>query len=316
MISIVIPNYNGKEFLYSCINSIMNQTLIADEIIIVDNNSTDGSLEYIKNNYPMVKLIELEKNYGFSKAVNVGIKTSKNPYVVLLNNDTVAEEDWLENLYNCIAQKENVFSCSSKMLRLDNKEIIDDAGDGYTLLGWSVKHGDGKDSKLYNSDREIFSSCAGAAIYRKSIFEEIGYFDESFFAYLEDLDICYRARIYGYKCFFASKAIIYHKGSATSGSKYNAFKTKLVPRNNILLLYKNMPIIQLLINLPFIMIGYLIKLLFFSFRSLGKEYINGIVSGIKLSINTEKVKYSNKHIKNYFIIQLNLIKETISLLRK
>lgn len=316
MISVVIPNYNGLNYLPNCISSLYNQSLKPGEIIIVDNNSTDGSLEFIKENYPDIILISLKENYGFSRAVNEGILKSKNPFVVLLNNDTEAEETWLENLYKCISARDDIFSCSSKMLRYDHREIIDDAGDGYTLLGWSVKHGDGKNFRTFSEDREIFSSCAGAAIYRREVFQSIGYFDESFFAYLEDIDIGYRAKIHGYKNMYASKAVIYHKGSGTSGSRYNSFKTKLVPRNNILLIYKNMPVIQLIINLPFILLGYFIKLLFFSCKSLGKDYIQGIVSGLKLIKKTKKVSFNKKNLRNYFIIQWFLIKESFALIIK
>lgn len=313
MISIVIPNYNGMEHLSECLNSLEKQTLKPSEIIIVDNNSTDGSKEYIRLNYPDVLIIELNKNYGFSKAVNEGIKISRSPFVVLMNNDTEAEENWLDELYKAIISNDNIFSCSSKMIRYHDRSIIDDAGDGYTILGWSKKYGDGKYVEKYDADREIFSSCAGAAIYRKSCFERIGYFDENFFAYLEDVDIGYRARLFKYKNIFASKAVIYHKGSATTGSRHNAFKAKLVSRNNIVLIYKNMPLIQILINLPFIFLGYLIKLIYFTVKGMGKEYIHGIVDGF---MYISKYKYTRK--KNisflvYLHIQWLLIKNTIGI---
>ena len=124
---------------------------------------------------------------------------------------------------------------------------MDDAGDEYTILGWTRKVGDGKSPDLYTAEREIFSACAGAALYRKNILDEIGYFDENFFAYMEDVDISYRARIKGYKCVYCPEAVVYHFGSGTSGSRYNEFKIRLAARNNVYVPYKNMPLPQLVL---------------------------------------------------------------------
>ena len=261
-VSVVIPNYNGKKYLETCMKSLMKQSLKPEEIIIVDNASKDGSIEYIKEEFKeKVTLICLDENYGFSKAVNEGIKKSTSEFVALLNNDTELDEKWLEELYKCIQKDEKIFSCCSKMLRFVERDIIDDAGDEYTLLGWGNKIGDGKASSDYEEDKEVFSSCAGAAIYRSSILDEIGLFDENFFAYLEDMDISYRARVYGYKNYYASKAKVYHIGSATSGSRHNSFKVKLAARNNIYLIHKNMPILQIILNFIFIFMGILLKVL-------------------------------------------------------
>ncbi len=117
---------------------------------------------------------------------------------------------------------------------------------------------------------KFFTSCAGAAIYRKKIFEKIGYFDEEHFAYLEDIDVGYRARINGYENWYAPKAIVYHIGSGTSGSRYNHFKTRYSSRNNIYLIYKNMPFLQILLNLPFLILGFGMKILFFTQKRNGK----------------------------------------------
>ena len=174
----------------------------------------------------------------------------------MLNNDTVAKENWLEELVKCIQKDKKVFSVCSKMIMYNETDIIDDAGDEYNLLGWTLKRGDGQPISSYNKIEEVFSSCAGAAIYRRSILDEIGYFDEHFFAYMEDVDISYRAKIHGYKNIYCANAQIYHIGSATSGSKYNPFKVKLAARNNVYVPYKNMPILQILINLPFLALGF------------------------------------------------------------
>lgn len=315
-VSVVIPNYNGEKYIKKCLDSLMVQSLKPDEIIVVDNNSTDGSLELLNNDFrDKVRIIALEKNTGFSVAVNKGIKASKGEFVVLLNNDTELDKDWLKELHSVIQKDNKIFSCCSKMIRYDNRNIIDDAGDEYSILGWSFKRGDGKSIKYYQDTEEVFSSCAGAAIYRKTILDEIGYFDEKFFAYLEDIDISYRARSFGYKNYYAHKAKVYHIGSATSGSRHNSFKVRLAARNNIFLIYKNMPIIQLIINLPFILLGILIKSIYFTLKGLGKSYILGIKDGIVGIKNIDRVRIKN-NIKNYVKIELELLKNTINLFKR
>lgn len=311
-ISVVIPNYNGERYIESCLDSLYLQTLMPDEIIIVDNDSRDKSKAIIKDKYAKVKLISLNKNYGFSKAVNEGIKIARGKYVILLNNDTKAEVTWVENLYNCIRSNEKIFSCSSKMLKYHDKDLIDDVGDEYTILGWARKRGDSKSKDFYTKSEEVFSACAGAAIYKREVFLKIGYFDEKFFAYLEDMDISYRAKLFGYINYYCANAVIYHIGSATTGSKHNAFKARLSSRNNVYLIYKNMPLIQLVLNIPFIFIGYFIKLIFFTIKGYGKEYLTGIMEGIKGTKDMSKIK-SNKGFIIYFKIQLKLIKNTFKI---
>ncbi|MBB6698271.1 glycosyltransferase family 2 protein [Clostridium algidicarnis] len=311
-ISVVIPNYNGGKYIESCLDSLYLQTLMPDEIIIVDNNSMDKSKAIIKSKYAKVKLISLNKNYGFSRAVNEGLKIAKGKYVILLNNDTKAEVTWVENLYNTIRSNNEIFSCSSKMLKYHDKDLIDDAGDEYTILGWARKRGDSKNKKLYTKSEEVFSSCAGAAIYKRDIFFEIGYFDEKFFAYLEDMDISYRARLFGYINYYCANAVIYHIGSATTGSKHNSFKARLSSRNNVYLIYKNMPLIQIIFNIPFIFIGYLTKLVFFTTKGYGKDYLAGSIEGIKGTKDMSKIK-SNSGFMIYFKIQLKLIKNTLKI---
>lgn len=162
-----------------------------------------------------------------------------------------------------IERSPKIFSVSSRIIQLHHKELMDDAGDMYSLLGWAFQRGVGQPVAGYKKPCRVFAACAAAAIYRREVFEEIGYFDESHFAYLEDVDVGYRARIYGYDNVYCPAAELYHVGSGTSGSKYNSFKVKLAARNNLYLNYKNMPLLQLLFNLPFLLIGTGIKYLFF-----------------------------------------------------
>ena len=311
-VTIVIPNYNGKHFMEPCLASLREQTCQDYKVLVVDNASTDGSLEYMKEHYPEIEVIALDKNYGFSKAVNVGIQHSTTPYVILLNNDTTVDPHYVEEMIKAIERSPRIFSVSSKMIQMYHPELIDSAGDLYTLLGWGVCRGTGRPVSNYTEADEIFTACAGAAIYRRSAFSKIGYFDENHFAYLEDIDVGYRAKIYGYKNTYCPTALVYHVGSGTSGSKYNSFKVKLSARNNIYLNYKNMPILQLILNFFPLFTGYVVKYAFFIKKGFGKDYKEGIIEGLQTMKAQKKVKFQLRHLTNYIKIELELIIHTFA----
>ncbi|MCK5758886.1 MAG: glycosyltransferase family 2 protein, partial [Clostridiales bacterium] len=272
IVSIIIPNFNGENFLETCLDSLMEQSYERIETIIVDNASVDNSIKLIKDSGLEIELIKLDENTGFSIAVNIGIEQAKGEYIFLLNNDTSCEPDCITNLVNMISKDEKIFSVNSKMIQYNSREKLDDTGDGYCLFGLAYKRGYNQNSKRKTKSRRIFSACAGASLYRKSILNEIGLFDENFFAYLEDVDIGYRANIFGYKNVYCPSAIVYHVISGTTGIEKSEFKTKLSARNNTFLIYKNMPILQLVLNFPFIIMGVLIKSLFFAKNNLGATY--------------------------------------------
>lgn len=322
--TVVIPNYNGIKYLKDCLNFLkrsrtydpqgkMNELLLPFhefDTIVVDNGSTDASLSLLEREFPNVKVISLKENTGFCHAVNVGIKEAQTPYVLLLNNDTKVETFFVSKLEQAMDKNNECFSIQGKMLSMKEPEIIDDAGDLYCCLGWAFALGKGMSSTHYDKDAFVFASCAGAAIYRKEIFEQIGYFDENHFAYLEDIDIGYRARIYGYQNAIRHDAIVYHAGSGASGSRYNAFKVDLSSQNSVYIIHKNMPFLQWLINMPFLMVGFMIKTLFFIKKGLGLVYVKGLLKGIAKSFSktgrAKKVKFSMKHVPNYAKIQLQL----------
>lgn len=312
-LTIIIPNRNGKQFLKDCLESLKDQNC-SFKVIIVDNGSDDGSAEYIEENYPEFTLIKNTENLGFSKAVNQGIVASSSEYIFLLNNDVELEEKTISNIINCIRKDDNIFAVASKMIQYQDRSKIDDAGDEYTILGWTKKAGEGQSKNRYCSERETFSACAGAALYRKDVLDKIGYFDENFFAYLEDVDISYRARIHGFKCIYCPEAVVYHRASGTSGSRYNEFKIKLAAQNNVYVPYKNMPWPQLLVNGIFLFLGYSIKYLFFLKKGQGNFYLEGLKRGFNSLDKIEKVEYNNKNLVNYFKIEWLLIKNTFKLI--
>ena len=305
-VSVVIPNYNGSKYLPECLNALLKQTFTNFETILVDNGSEDDSVRIIQTDFSWVKLIRLPENLGFCKAVNEGIYASKAPYVILLNNDTKVDENFVAELLAGIKRSKKRFSCQAKMIQYGNHQLMDDAGNYYNALGWAFARGKGKSVEKYDKEKKVFSCCGGAAIYRKSVFQEIGYFDEAHFAYLEDADIGYRARIFGYQNVYTPKAKVYHVGSGTSGSRYNLFKVRYSSRNNVYLIYKNMPLVQKLINLPFLMIGFGVKLAFFTAKGYGKEYAVGILKGLRLCSRDKKFPFYRKNILNYLKIQFEL----------
>lgn len=321
--TIVIPNYNGINYIEQCLESIYGGTTADLEVIVVDNASTDGSLELIETKFPKVRLIKNSENTGFSVAVNQGIEASSTPYVILLNNDTRVEKTFVRELERMLDEDKDkkVFSASAKLISLYDKEKTDDAGDFYCALGWAFARGKGKNPALYDKNCEIFAACAGAAIYRRALLSDdaVGLFDREHFAYFEDIDIGYRAKIHGYRNQFAADAVVYHAGSATSGSRYNAFKTRLASRNSVYLIYKNMPLLQILINLPFLAVGFFIKTLFFIKKGFGKEYIFGLAEGVKLSLSSagkaHKQKFRVQRLGNYVKIQFALWRNLIRIMQ-
>ena len=319
--TIVIPNYNGIKYIQACLESLYGGTVADIEVIVVDNASVDGSMELVRDRFPQVRLIVNQENKGFSYAVNQGIKEAHTPYVILLNNDTQADCSFVHELEKVMDKDKGrrLFSASAKLVSLYDRDKTDDAGDYYCALGWAFARGKGKSPERYDQDCEIFAACAGAAIYRRELFEadKVGLFDEEHFAYFEDIDIGYRAKIHGYHNRFAANAVVYHAGSATSGSRYNAFKTGLASRNSIYIIYKNMPLFQLILNLPFLILGFLVKTVFFAKKGMGKNYLLGLWEGIQLSLSPagkrHKQKFSMKRLCNYVSIQFLLWRNMLRL---
>lgn len=319
--TVVIPNYNGIKYIEDCLDSLFalkEQELFS--VLVVDNGSTDGSMEIVRDRYPQVQLVALPENTGFDNAVNVGIEASHTPYVILLNNDTVVLADFVSALIAAIEQNDKIFAVSALMLQWQDHDLIDDAGDQYCVLGWAYSRGKGKPASRYNKPARIFAACGGASIYRRSILDQIGLFDVNHFAYLEDIDICYRAAIYGYHCMYTPHSKVLHAGSATSGSRYNEFKTRLASSNSVYLILKNMPLLQLIWNLPFLLIGFFIKTLFFFRKKMGILYLKGLLQGLRKSFTSEgrrqKVPFCCKNFAHYIHIQLILYANTLKLLFK
>ena len=277
--SVIIPNLNGAGWLRDSIESIWAQTEQDFELIVIDNGSTDESLEIARSycDNPRYHLIENSENTGFSHAVNQGIAMAKGEYMALFNNDAFAEPNWLEELLKTAESDPKIFAVSSLMLRYYEPELADDAGDYMTILGFACKRGDGLKASRYQKPCRIFSACGGAALYRKSILDKIGVFDELFFAYYEDVDLSWRANNAGYKNVLCPTAKCYHIcGASTGAVRYNAFKSQQSGRNSILLPLKNEPLLMLILNFLPLALGYLLKCYKFHKQGFGEAWDKGM----------------------------------------
>ncbi len=269
IVSVIIVNWNGKSLLKECLNSLAAQTAKEIEIILVDNGSQDGSADYVREQYPAVRLVSLPENLGFAGGNNAGIKVARGEYIALLNNDTKTDPAWLENLLSeAESSPHSTGMWASKILSYDNPGIFDNVG--LLLYPDGLGRGRGrleKDQGQYDQPGEAFfpSGCAG--LYRRAMLIEIGLFDEEFFAYADDVDIGLRARLAGWGCWYVPSARVYHKYSASS-TAYSPFKAFLVERNRIWVLLKYFPL-ELILLSPVLTIVRLLVHLFGAFTGKG-----------------------------------------------
>lgn len=316
---IIIPNYNGNHFLEKCMLALENQSKHDFSILFVDNDSKDESIKniksYMEKEPERVLLIENEENYGFAKAVNQGILFAKEAgarYALLLNNDTEVDPFFVEKLVEFMEEREakgeKVFALSSKMVKMHDPRLMDDAGDELCVLGFPFQRGLEDSEKNWNTPEEVFSACAGAALYSIDALEKTGLFDEKHFAYLEDVDISFRAQLYGYKIYFCPEAVCKHVGSGTSGGKYSNFKVELSARNSVFLLYKNFPIFLKVLNFIPFLLGFCIKAIYFQKKGYGKAYRKGLRTGFRERKTMKQADFRGIPLSRYLRIEARLIR--------
>lgn len=260
-VSVIVLNYNGKHLLEECIDSILGQTYKEIEIIVVDNGSTDGSADLLNQKYKdRIRLILNETNLGFAEGNNVGIAAASGKYIALLNNDAVADPQWIEELVHAAEDSDGTFGMwASKIMFYDSRKIIDTAG--HLIYPDGLNRGRGKgeaDSVQYDSKEEVFFPSGCAALYSKGMLDVISGFDSDFFAYGDDTDIGLKARLAGWKCLFVPTSVVYHKSSATSG-KYSSFKAYLVERNRIWILIKYFPLPDIFLSIFYTILRYVMQ---------------------------------------------------------
>jgi GT2 family glycosyltransferase len=222
-VSVIVLTYNGREWLGPCLDALNAQSQAPPfEIVLVDNASTDGSTAFVATRYPHVRLVSCEHNLGFAAGNNAGARAARGSLLAFLNNDTVASSGWLAALHRESLRRSDVALFTSRLVFLHRPDVIDSAGDGYLRAGGAYKHGHGLPAARHGESREVFGACGAGFLIRRDVFEQLGGFDERFFMVYEDVDLSYRARLMGHRCWYVADAIVRHAGSATLGTASRA----------------------------------------------------------------------------------------------
>jgi len=281
---VVIPNWNGEDFIKESLQSLEKQSLPHD-VIVVDNGSVDKSVSIIKAFHPKVKLIEFKDNAGFAGGVNRGIRPalkSGYEYIALFNNDAVADKHWLEHLVTAAELHKESGIITGKFMRMDKKHI-DSTGDQYSIWGMPFpSNRNHLDNESFSKGQHVFSATGGASLYRASMLEKIGLFDEKFFAYYEDVDISFRAQLAGWKVWYEPTALAYHHVSGTS-SKLGDFSRYHATKNFFMLYVKNMPTSLFIRYLPLFFLQSIRLFLSSLLQGSGLVFIKGKLKSISYS---------------------------------
>lgn len=238
-LTVVIPNWNGRRWLPGCLESIAGQSQPPQEVIVVDNGSTDGSVPFLAGE--PVTVVELPHNTGFAHAANVGIERASTEYVALVNTDVTLAPDWVARMTAALDADAGVASVACKMLSLEQPEFVYDAGDVLRRDGACDQRGRfGRDDGRWDEPGEVFGACAGAALYRRDAIRALAGFDERYFAYLEDVDLALRLRLAGWRCRY-EPVVALHAGGGSAGQLTGGLE-RLVVRNTVVLVAKAFPV--------------------------------------------------------------------------
>lgn len=238
LVSIVIPNWNGIVHLPTCLDSLERQTYQPIEVIVADNASSDGSQELLRARYPQVQLVQLPKNQGFTGACNAGMQAASGAIIVLLNNDTETDPDWVAEIVSAFERHPEAGMVAGKMLLFDHRDTLHTAGDLYRVDGRPGNRGVWQKDGDYNVEEYVFSACGGSAAYRRAMLDEVGLLDDDFFFSCEDVDLAWRAQLAGWRCVYTPQAVVYHRLAATGGGVTASFYDG---RNYLWLIVKNYP---------------------------------------------------------------------------
>ena len=295
LVSIIILNYNGVEFLENCIESIFRETKQKFELIIVDNNSPDKSGEKFSKKYESCKFILNKDNVGVSEGLNIGIRNANGHYIILLNNDLIVAPNWLDYLFEAYKKNGNGLY-QPKFLKMKDKKIIDSAGNLINIFGFGYSREKGKVDELQYDSIEEIGFAAGTCLFcPKEIFDKVGLFDEKFFAYNEDLDLGWRARLLNYKSYYVPKSIVYHHGSAQW--KWSGEKFYLLERNRWIALLSNYNTKTIVKLLPSLIIIELVLLVFFTKKKMLIKKLKSYGGILKLTRHIQKRKKEIQEIK-------------------
>lgn len=239
-VSIIIPNWNGLRWLRPCLDSLRRQTYRDFEILVVDNASTDGSVAALACEYPEVRILKMERNVGYAGGCNAGFRIARGEIFVVLNNDTEADPGWLAALVEALDRHPEVGAVASRVMIYDQPHLLNAAGDLYRRDGTADSRGVWQPfGPPYDRETYVFGASGAAAAYRRQMLEEIGFFEECFFMYYEDVDLAWRAQRAGWRCLYVPEAIVYHHLSATGGGKTASY---YVGRNSLWVLVRHYPV--------------------------------------------------------------------------
>jgi GT2 family glycosyltransferase len=308
-VTVVVPNWNGERFLSTCLGSLRRQTYGDFETVLVDNGSSDGSVAFVEENFPEVRIVRLPHNGGFTAAVNAGIGASEAEYVVLLNNDTEVEQRWLEALVRAADEHPEAGLFASKLVDFRDRRLLDGAGDALRKTGLPYRIGHGEiDRGQFEEEALVFGACAAGALYRRRLFDEVGVFDGDFFSNCEDGDLSFRAQLAGYRCLYVPDAVVYHMGSASTGGKRSATNTRLGTQNGINLLVKNLPASLVWRILPSVVAGHLYRLATTSLSpEILKAYLSGLAGALRLlpkMLRKRKEIQGRRRVSDGYVYQL------------
>lgn len=227
-LTVIIPTWNRARLLERCLSSLGRQR-VRCPVLVVDNGSTDSTREMLKTRFPGVEMLALEENQGFARAVNRGILHCSSDYVALLNNDTEVDPGWTEAGLAALDGNPSYWFLASRMVDFRRRDLIDSAGDGYGRTGMPFKRGRGDPCRLHNHSRPVLGASAGAAFYRRRLFDRIGLFDEAYYMYLEDVELSLRAQFTGHPCLYVPEAVVYHIEAGSDPSREDLVADLLEP---------------------------------------------------------------------------------------
>jgi len=281
-VAVLIVNWNGGDLLARCLDSVAQQRRTPDHIIVVDNASSDQSLERASKQLQRVELLRLASNVGFAKANNIAAQAARRfDAFALLNPDAFAEPGWLEALVDAAERRPDAACCASQIRLASAPEYLDGAGDSYHVSGRAWRNGHGTPCADWPQiDAEVFAPCAAAGLYRRDAFEEVGGFDERYFCYFEDVDLGFRLRLRGYRCLYVHSAVVQHVSSGLSGYRSN-FAVYHGERNAIWTFVKNMPGPLLWLYLPQHIVLNLAALVYYPIRGQGRVVFKAKIDALR-----------------------------------
>lgn len=254
LVSVIVVSFNGIRLLPACLESLHTQTYPRREVVLVDNASIDGSVEWVRDRFPDVRIVRNETNRGFAAGCNAGIAVAEGSIIATLNSDAVAGSGWIENGVAAFQDRPDVGMVASRVVFARHPEVVESAGIGLDRAGVAWDRLNGEPLAAAADAAEVFGPSGGAALYRRELLDDVGGFDEAYFLYLEDVDLAWRAQLAGWRCWYAPDARVVHQHSATSGA-HSAFKRRLLARNRIRLIAKNYPAELLWLTFPLV-VGY------------------------------------------------------------